>query len=106
VRIFSVSAAVIGLMLIGGPAAFAQAPKAKPAARTKAPARPSGDAVAGATAFVARCKVCHGAEGVGTVIGPDLRGVYGRAAATGTYAKYSTAMKASGLTWNEATLET
>ncbi len=109
-RFSSVSAAVIGLMVISASAAYAQAPKAAapkgkaaPAAAAKAP---SGDAAAGATAFNARCRACHGLAGIGTVIGPDLRGTYGAKAASGSYAKYSAAMKASGVTWTEANLET
>ncbi len=103
-RFSSVSAAVIGLMVISASAAYAQAPKGKAApAAAKAP---SGDAAAGATAFNARCRACHGLAGIGTVIGPDLRGVYGAKAASGSYAKYSAAMKASGVTWTEANLET
>ena len=107
-RFSRVSAAVIGLMIITGSAAYAQAPKAaapkgKAAAAAKAP---SGDAAAGATAFNARCRACHGLAGIGTMIGPDLRGVYGAKAGVGTYAKYSAAMKASGVTWTEASLET
>ena len=113
-RFSSVSAAVIGLMIITGSAAYAQAPtahKGKAAAHKgkAAPAAakaPTGDAAAGATAFNARCRACHGLAGIGTMIGPDLRGVYGAKAGVGTYAKYSAAMKASGVTWTEANLET
>lgn len=107
-RFSSVSAAVIGLMIITGSAAYAQAPKAaapkgKAAAAAKAP---SGDAAAGATAFNARCRACHGKDGIGSAIGPDLRGVYGAKAGASTYAKHSAALKASGLTWTEANLDT
>ena len=109
-RFSSVSAAVIGLMVISASAAYAQAPKAAapkgkaaPAAAVKAP---SGDAAAGATAFNARCRACHGKDGIGSAIGPDLRGIYGAKAGTSTYAKHSAALKASGLTWTEANLDT
>ena len=113
-RFSSVSAAVIGLMIITGSAAYAQAPaahKGKAAAHKgkAAPAAakaPSGDAAAGATAFNARCRACHGKDGIGSMIGPDLRGIYGAKAGTTTYAKHSAALKASGLTWNEANLDT
>jgi cytochrome c len=102
VRFSSVSAAVIGLMVITGSAAYAQAPKGK-AAAVRAP---SGDAAAGATAYNARCRACHGLAGIGTMIGPDLRGIYGAKASASSYAKYSAALKASGLTWTEANLDT
>ena len=52
------------------------------------------------------CAACHGKDGVGTMIGPDLRGVYGAKAGETTYAKHSAALKASGLTWTEANLDT
>ena len=109
-RFSSVSAAVIGLMVISASAAYAQAPKAAApkgkAAAVAAVKAPSGDAAAGATAFNARCRACHGLAGVSTMIGPDLRGVYGAKAAASAYPKYSAAMKASGLTWTEANLDT
>lgn len=108
-RFSSVSAAIIGLMVISASAAYAQAPKAaapKGKAVAAAAKAPSGDAAAGATAFNARCRACHGLAGIGTVIGPDLRGVYGAKAGAGTYARYSAAMKASGVTWTEANLDT
>jgi len=110
VRFSSVSAAVIGLMVISASAAYAQAPKAAaPKGKASAAAAvkpPSGDAAAGATAFNARCRACHGLAGIGTMIGPDLRGVYGAKAGDSTYAKHSAALKASGLTWTEANLDT
>ncbi len=107
-RFSSLSAAVIGLMVISASAAYAQAPKAaapkgKAAAAVKAP---SGDAAAGLTAFNARCRACHGLGGIGSMIGPDLRGVYGAKAGEAAYAKHSAALKASGLTWTEANLDT
>ena len=89
----------MGLIVITASAAHAQAPKGKAAAAA------SGDVAAGATAYNARCRACHGLAGIGTVIGPDLRGVYGAKAASHGYAKYSAALKASGLTWTAANLE-
>ena len=108
-RFSSVSAAVIGLMVISASAAYAQAPKAaapKGKATAAAVKAPSGDAAAGATAFNARCRACHGLAGIGTMIGPDLRGVYGAKAGDSTDATHSAALKASGLTWTEANLDT
>ena len=105
-RISSVSAAVIGLMVITASAAHAQAPKAAPKGKAAAVKAPSGDAAAGATAFNARCRACHGLGGIGSMIGPDLRGVYGAKSASSAYPKYSAALKASGLTWTEANMDT
>lgn len=63
-----------------------------------------GDATAGATVF-AQCSACH-AVGAGAQnnIGPVLNGVVGRAAGTYPGYRYSSAMRRSGLTWDEATL--
>ncbi|MBO1019583.1 cytochrome c family protein [Methylobacterium sp. SD274] len=64
-------------------------------------AHAEGDAAAGEKAF-APCKACHafGKNGVG----PDLTGVVGRKAASLDGYSYSAPLKASGLTWDEASL--
>jgi len=64
----------------------------------------AGDAAAGAQVF-AQCSACH-AVGAGAQnnIGPVLNGVVGRAAGTYPGFRYSSAVKKSGLTWDEATL--
>ena len=63
-----------------------------------------GDATAGAKVF-AQCSACH-AVGAGAQnnIGPPLNGVVGRAAGTHPGYRYSSAMRKSGLTWDERTL--
>ncbi len=65
-----------------------------------------GDAATGATIFNARCIACHviGAGQKG-LLAPNLRGLVGRKAAV-TGFSYSSALKASGLTWTKANLET
>ncbi|MDV6331946.1 c-type cytochrome [Asticcacaulis sp. 201] len=62
---------------------------------------------AGEKAF-AQCKACHNlAAAAKDSVGPNLYGVYGtKAGAHSTTFKYSAAMKASGLTWDDATLDT
>ena len=67
-------------------------------------AHAAGDAEAGAKIF-AQCSACH-AVGAGAQnnVGPVLNGVVGRAAASYPSYRYSSAMRKSGLTWNEATL--
>lgn len=64
-----------------------------------------GDHEAGEKIFK-RCVACHTIEkGAANKIGPNLHGVVGRkAAAVETY-KYSDAMKNSGITWTEETLD-
>ena len=62
-----------------------------------------GDAGAGEKVF-AKCKSCHQVgENAKNLIGPELNGVIGRKAASVAGYNYSEAMKASGLTWDEAT---
>jgi len=67
-------------------------------------AHADGDAAAGAKVF-AQCSACHtvGASAQNSV-GPVLNGVVGRAAGTSPGYRYSSAMRKSGLTWDEATL--
>jgi cytochrome c len=64
-----------------------------------------GDAAAGATVF-AQCSACH-AVGAGAQnnVGPVLNGVVGRPAGSYPSYRYSSAMKRSGLTWDEGTLK-
>src|ERR1700740_2874583 len=64
------------------------------------------DANAGRTLFRAQCALCHSAEAGdnGGAQGPNLNGVFGRHAASTNFG-YTAAMKASGLTWNAATLD-
>ena len=52
-----------------------------------------------------RCAVCHAAEkGAPDKLGPNLYGVYGHKMGQGSYA-FSDALKASGLTLDDATLD-
>jgi len=53
-----------------------------------------------------RCAVCHTAQkGAPSRIGPNLFGVVGRKAGTLAGYEYTDAMKNSGFTWDEATLD-
>ncbi|HXC58726.1 MAG TPA: PQQ-dependent sugar dehydrogenase [Steroidobacteraceae bacterium] len=65
------------------------------------------DANAGRTFFRTQCALCHSAEpnDNGGAQGPNLQGVVGRKAATGSGFSYSAALKSSGLTWDAATLQ-
>ena len=97
----SIRAAVLaaGLALVGcGGSPETQSDETAPAASTPAASdsRP---------AAFAQCVACHSVEPGKNGIGPSLAGVFGRAAATGPGFAYSSALKRSGLTWDEATLD-
>jgi cytochrome c len=77
----------------GSPSATAAIAEASTAAASEPPA-----------AFN-QCKICHTTEPGRNLIGPSLAGVYGRKAASAAGYPYSPAMRQSGLTWDEATLD-
>lgn len=63
-----------------------------------------GDVAKGEKIFK-KCKACHAVgEGAKNRVGPTLNGVVGRESAMIEGYKYSKAMKAIGLTWDEETL--
>ena len=65
----------------------------------------AADAEAGKAVF-AKCKACHQiGEGAKNAVGPNLTGVIGRKSGMAEGFNYSDAMKASGLTWDEATFK-
>jgi cytochrome c len=63
----------------------------------------AADSEAGRALYQARCTACHSLDFNG--VGPAHRGVFGRAAAQAPGFAYSDALKASGLVWNEDTLD-
>ncbi len=71
-----------------------------------AAAQAAGDPSAGAKQF-GQCKACHSIDKAGKDgLGPNLFGVFGKkAAAQRPKFKYSPALKASQLVWDEATLD-
>ena len=65
----------------------------------------AGDIKAGEKVFK-KCKACHVVGEEKNKTGPHLVGIIGRpAASVESYTKYSKAMKASGLVWDEETLD-
>jgi cytochrome c len=57
----------------------------------------------GKQTFEKRCTGCHALDA--ERVGPSLRGVYGRHAASLTGFQYSEALRKSGITWDSATLD-
>jgi len=69
-----------------------------------APALADGDVEAGKKVFN-KCKACHTLDEGKNKVGPSLFGVMGKPAAAVPGFKYSKALKESGLTWDEETIE-
>ena len=63
----------------------------------------AADAAKGKKVFN-KCKACHVVNKTKNKVGPHLKGIMGRPAASVEGFKYSKAMKASGLVWDEPTL--
>jgi len=61
------------------------------------------DAAAGILVF-AQCSVCHSTDGTNGV-GPTLQGIVGRKAGTVAGFRYSRAMKAANITWDDKLLD-
>ena len=69
-------------------------------------ARAAEDDDKGLLAFNGACGTCHTLRDGDNRLGPTLHGIMGRkAGAITTYGNYTTSMKDSGLTWDEATLD-
>ena len=68
-------------------------------------AHAEGDAERGAKRFE-ECAACHALEKGQESVGPTLYGVFGRKAGEGGEFRYSPALKRSGITWNEQTVDT
>jgi cytochrome c len=66
----------------------------------------AGEPEKGAQVFKAKCAICHAVEAGRNKIGPSLAGIVGRKAGSVEGFHYSEANKNSGLTWDEATLDT
>jgi glucose/arabinose dehydrogenase/cytochrome c2 len=65
------------------------------------------DSNAGKLLFRQQCALCHSAQSDdnGGAQGPDLHGVFGRAAASDPHFSYTAALRASNLTWDAGTLD-
>lgn len=101
----------IGLVLAiagcGNPSddASSQPAGAETAAADAAAPQPAPDALAAAPAAFAQCHSCHSVQPGQHGVGPSLAGVYGTKAGDIPGYVFSDALKASGLTWDDATLD-
>ena len=84
----------------GQPAEDTAATKTGDAAPVAAPTLANTPPVA-----FAQCRSCHTVEAGRNIIGPSLHGIVGKPAASVAGYTYSNALKASGLTWDEKTLD-
>lgn len=60
---------------------------------------------AGKVAFNNACRTCHSFKAGDNRLGPSLSGIVGRKAGSIEGFQFSSAMKSSGITWDEATLD-
>lgn len=102
--------ALAALAVLGGCGASDRAPEATPTgatAETPPPPAPVAAAPVGAPpAAFATCRACHAVEAGQNGVGPTLFGIVGsKAGAVPGYA-FSPALKASGITWDRASLDT
>ncbi|WP_298722567.1 cytochrome c family protein [uncultured Ferrovibrio sp.] len=63
----------------------------------------AADVEAGKKSF-AKCRACHQLAAGKNGVGPSLHGLFGRKSGSVEGFKYSDAMKAKGITWDETTL--
>lgn len=104
-----VSGLVLALAACGGekapePAAVDNGPASNMDA-PPTPAATSASAANAAPASFAICKSCHAVEPGKNMIGPSLFAIVGTKAGEVPGFQFSPAMKASGLTWDDATLD-
>jgi cytochrome c len=103
-----VTGVVLDAIHLGGPAMtklkLLTLPLALALALASGSALAGGDAAAGKKVFK-KCKACHALEAGKKKIGPSLHGIFGRKAGSVDGFKYSKAMKASDVVWDEENLD-
>lgn len=101
---FAIAALILALGACGSPPED-KAPAADTAATPTAETATTA-AVGGKPAVFAQCAACHAVEPGKNGVGPSLAGVFGQKAGAAAGYTYSDANRNSGLTWDEATLDT
>jgi cytochrome c len=97
-------ALALSLSACGQPAPDKPADPATPAASESVAAAPAAD-TGGKPASFMQCATCHAVEKGKHGVGPSLAGIFGTKAGDVAGYTFSEPMKASGLTWDEKTLD-
>ncbi len=106
IRVFTVAALGLALAACGKAAPESDDPAPGAASPAPSAAEPSADdALARAPAAFVQCKTCHAVAPGKHGVGPSLAGVHGTKAGEIPGYAFSSAMKSSGLTWDDATLD-
>lgn len=99
------ASALLTLAACGGSGSDSEKPAGGDASPSPAAAAESGPSLASAPKSFAQCATCHGIKPGAVSVGPTLFGVFGRKAGADASYSYSDALKASGITWDEAALD-
>ncbi len=81
------------------------APMPSGAVQSGPPLPPEPEVSSGPTNAFAKCHACHSVMPGRNGIGPSLAGVYGRLAGTAERYRYSPDLAASGIRWDQASLD-
>ena len=101
---FAAGALVLALAGCGGAKDQGAADTANPTPSASASVAAADEGNKPPTVF-AQCMSCHSVKPGQNGLGPSLAGVFGRKAASAPGYDYSPALKGSGLTWDEASLD-
>jgi len=108
-HVITATSLALALMLAGcggpGNEQTAEPAAAPDAAGQASPAAAAGPSLASAPASFGQCAACHALKPGAHGVGPSLFGVYGTKAGEIAGYSFSPALKASGLTWDDATLD-
>jgi cytochrome c len=94
-----------GLAACGAPKEDSAAPAGEDTVAVAASSQTAAASESGKPASFAQCVACHAVEKGKHGIGPSLAGVYGTKAGEIAGFAFSEPLKASGLTWDDATLD-
>lgn len=102
-QMFAMTAAILLVSCGGGDKSGGDTASSAPDASAAAP--PAAESPANPAQTIVMCTSCHSTAAHENRIGPSLFGVFGRKAGSEPGFAYSEAMKNSGRTWDEASLD-